>query len=225
MAFGIIPQKNNLFALRVIGSCGKFSAAQLTKIAEIAAEFGNGSITATSRGTCEIEGIAEAKLDKAVAKIKEQGLQFGGTGATVRAVVACKGTECRRGMFDVYALAMELNHIFYGMEVPKKFKIGVFGCRNSLGKAMAQDIGVMPSFTELGKFELYVGGLLGNRPVQGRHLAVALTKEQVIESIALIIKLYIKEGCYPQRLRTVLDNKPYLWMEIENYLIKQAGGA
>ena len=44
----------------------------------------------------------------------------------------------------------------------KKFKIGVFGCLNSLGKAMAQDIGVMPSFTEPGKFEIYIGGLLGN---------------------------------------------------------------
>lgn len=225
MAFGIIPQKNNLFALRIVGSCGKFSAVELIKIAELAAEFGNGSVTATSRGTCEIEGVAENKLDKAVAKIKEQGLQLGGTGATVRAVVACKGTECRRGMFDVHALARELNQAFYGMEVPKKFKIGVFGCKNSLGKAMAQDVGIMPSFTSLGKFELYVGGLLGNKPVQGRHLAVALTKEQVIGSIAFIIELYRKEGSYPQRLRAVLDAKPHLWAEIENYLMKQAGEA
>ena len=43
-------------------------------------------------------------------------------------------------LYDVHALATELDDLFYGQIVPKKLKIGVFGCINSLGKAKSQDI-------------------------------------------------------------------------------------
>ena len=144
-------------------------------------------------------------------------LRLGGTGATVRAIVACKGTDCRKGMFDVHAFACRLDKEFYGIDVPKKFKIGVFGCLNSLGKAMAQDIGVVPSFTEPGKFEIYIGGLLGNRPVQGKHIPVPLKEEMVADAIRYVLDIYKTNGIYPQRLRTVLDDKKELWQEINYY--------
>ncbi len=209
--FGVVPQKNNLFAVRILGNCGQFSAEEISRIAEIAERFGNGNITATSRGTFEIEGITAELLDDAVSEIKKHNLRIGGTGATVRAVVACKGTACRRGMFDVHGLACRLDEQFYARAVPKKFKIGVFGCMNSLGKAMAQDVGVMPSFTKLGNYEIYLGGLLGNKPVQGKHIAVPLTEQQLTDAIEFIINVYIENGVYPQRLRAVLDSKPELW--------------
>ena len=146
MTFGAIVQKNGLYALRILGSCGQFTAEELLNLAKLAQKFGKGCVTATSRGTMELEGISETELEEAVAAIQAAGLRLGGTGATVRAVVACKGTACRRGMYDVHALACRFDEQFYGLEVPKKFKIGVFGCINSLGKAMAQDVGIMPSY-------------------------------------------------------------------------------
>ncbi len=218
MTFGAIGQKNELYALRIVGSCGQFTAEELLALAKLAQQFGKGRITATSRGTVELEGISEAELEAAVAAIQAAGLRLGGTGTTVRAVVACKGTSCRRGMYDVHALACCLDEQFYGLEVPKKFKIGVFGCINSLGKAMAQDVGIMPSFTKLGCLDLYVGGLAGSRPVYGRHIAVPLTQEQAIKAVAFIIDLYCQKGKYPQRLRAVLDGQPELWEEIEQYV-------
>lgn len=217
MTFGAIVQKNGLYALRILGSCGQFTAEELLNLAKLAQKFGKGCVTATSRGTIELEGISETELEEAVAAIQAAGLRLGGTGATVRAVVACKGTACRRGMYDVHALACCFDEQFYGLEVPKKFKIGVFGCINSLGKAMAQDVGIMPSFTKLGCLELYVGGLAGSRPMHGRHIAVPLTQEQAIKAVAFIIDLYCQKGKYPQRLRAVLDGQPELWDEIEQY--------
>ena len=222
ISFGVVPQKNNLFALRILGACGQFSAEEIIKIAQIAERFGNGTVTATSRGTFEIEGVAADVLDDAAAEIRKQNLRLGGTGATVRAVVACKGTACRRGLFDVHALACRLDERFYAREVPKKFKIGVFGCMNSLGKAMAHDAGIMPSFTKLGCYEIYLGGLLGNRPVQGKHISVPLTEQQLMEAIEFILKIYTENGVYPQRLRAVLDNKPELWDTITAHIQKLA---
>ncbi len=223
MTSGIIVQKNGLFALRIVGCCGQFTAAELLTLGKLAQQFGKGCVTATSRGTMELEGISEAELEPAVAAVKEAGLRLGGTGATVRAVVACKGTSCRRGMFDVHAMASSLDRQFYGQDVPKKFKIGVFGCINSLGKAMAQDVGIMPSFTSPGYFELYVGGLSGSRPARGRHIAVPLPQEKIADAVRFIIELYCQQGKYPQRLRAVLDGKPDLWEQIERYCRQLAG--
>lgn len=217
MTSGIIAQKNGLFALRIVGGCGQFTAAELLALAGLAQKFGSGHITATSRGTVELEGISEAELETAAAAVRAAGLRLGGTGATVRAVVACKGTSCRRGMFDVHGLASSLDREFYGQEVPKKFKIGVFGCINSLGKAMAQDVGIMPSFASKGCIELYVGGLSGSRPARGRHIEVPLPQEKAADAVRFIIDLYRQQGKYPQRLRAVLDGKPDLWEEIERY--------
>lgn len=217
MTLGVIPQKGGLYALRILGTCGSFTAAEVAKAAELAAKFGSGHLTATSRGTFELEGVTEDELEQAVEAVKASGLRLGGTGGTVRAVVACKGTSCRRGMFDVHKLACKMDKEFYGMEVPKKFKIGVFGCKNSLGKAMAQDVGIMPSFSSLGKYEIYVGGLLGNSPVQGKHIAVPLDEEQLLAAVKFIIDLYNEHGVAPQRLRAVLDQKPDLWEQISSY--------
>lgn len=217
MTSGIITQKNGLFALRIVGGCGQFTAAELLALGKLAQQFGKGCITATSRGTVELEGISEAELEAAVLAVQEAGLRLGSSGTTVRAVVACKGTSCRRGMLDVHALACSLDEQFYGLAVPKKFKIGVFGCINSLGKAMAQDVGIMPSFTRQGCIELYVGGLAGSRPVRGRHIAVPLPQAKAADAVKFIIELYCRQGKYPQRLRAVLDGTPNLWEQIEDY--------
>ena len=217
MIFGVLPQKKNQYALRILGNCGEFTSEELLRLSELTAKFGNGKITATSRGTFELNGVSESELEPAIEAVQAAKLRLGGTGATVRAVVACKGTDCRKGMFDVHAFACRLDKDFYGIDVHKKFNIGVFGCLNSLGKAMAQDIGVMPSFTEPGKFEIYIGGLLGNRPVQGKHIPVPLKEEMVADAIRYVLDIYKTNGIYPQRLRTVKDDKKENRQEINYY--------
>ena len=131
---GVIAQKNNFYALRILGDCGEFSTNELISISQIANIYGNKKITATARGTIEIEQIPENNLSSAIDAIKQANLKLGGTGTTIRAIVACKGSTCNKGLFDVHALASELNTLFFGLSVPKKLKIGVFGCINSLGK-------------------------------------------------------------------------------------------
>lgn len=138
---GIIQQKNNFYTARIVGNCGEFSTQELINIAQISSIYGNGKITVTSRGTIEIEQISPNNLENIINEINKYNLRLGGTGTTVRAIVSCKGTTCTKGLYDVHALATELDNLFYGQIVPKKFKIGVFGCINSLGKAKSQDIG------------------------------------------------------------------------------------
>ena len=76
----------------------------------------------------------------------ERGLYFGGTGAKVRPITACKGTTCVYGNIDTRALAQTLFDKFYiGMrdvKLPHKFKIGVGGCPNSCMKPSLNDVGI-----------------------------------------------------------------------------------
>ena len=66
---GIIHQKNNFYTARIVGNCGEFSAQELIAIAQIASTYGNGKITATSRGTIEIEQISPDNIESMLAEI------------------------------------------------------------------------------------------------------------------------------------------------------------
>ena len=66
---GVLAQKNNFYALRILGSACEFTVDELT------------------------------------------------------AVVACKGTCCRRGLFDVTALAQELQNTLLGRLCLKNLKL------------------------------------------------------------------------------------------------------
>ncbi len=213
MAAGIIKQKRGEYALRLVGDCGAFTAEQLQAVGEIARAYGNGVVFATSRGTFETNGLAEGSLGPAGEAAKRGGLRAGGSGPTVRAVVACKGTECTHGQFDVHALARELDAAFYGQSVPKKFKIGVFGCLNSLGKAQGQDLGILPSLRERGKFDLFLGGMMGKTPCFGLPLGLPLAREQLAPAVALLLGEYRRLGLPKERFRAMLDRQPPGYLE------------
>ena len=134
------------FSGRLVTVAGQFTPHELRVLAECAERFGNGEVIFTARLTAEIVGIPFEKIPDAEAFMAEQGLKFGGTGAKVRPVTACKGTTCVYGNIDTRALAKTIYDRFYvGMRsvpLPHKFKIGVGGCPNSCMKPSLNDVGV-----------------------------------------------------------------------------------
>ena len=134
------------FSGRIVTVAGLFTPDQLHAIAECSEKFGNGKVIFTARLAAEIVGIPFDKIPEAEAFMAERGLYFGGTGAKVRPITACKGTTCVYGNIDTQALAKVIYDKFYiGMrdvKLPHKFKIGVGGCPNSCMKPSLNDIGV-----------------------------------------------------------------------------------
>ena len=134
------------FSGRIVTVAGLFTPSQLHAIAECAEIFGNGKVIFTARLAAEIVGIPFDKIPEAEAFMAEHGLYFGGTGAKVRPVTACKGTTCVYGNIDTQALAKVIYDKFYiGMrdvKLPHKFKIGVGGCPNSCMKPSLNDVGI-----------------------------------------------------------------------------------
>ena len=134
------------FSGRVVTVAGLFTPSELHTIAECAEKFGNGKVIFTSRLAAEIVGIPFEKIPEAEAFVAERGLHFGGTGAKVRPITACKGTTCVFGNIDTQAIAKVIFDKFYiGMrdvKLPHKFKIGVGGCPNSCMKPSLNDVGI-----------------------------------------------------------------------------------
>ena len=134
------------FSGRIVTVAGLFTPDQLHAIAECSEKYGNGKVIFTARLAAEIVGIPFDKIPEAEAFMAERGLYFGGTGAKVRPITACKGTTCVYGNIDTQALAKVIYDKFYiGMrdvKLPHKFKIGVGGCPNSCMKPSLNDVGV-----------------------------------------------------------------------------------
>lgn len=134
------------FSGRLVSRGGVYSAEDLKTISEIAAKFGSGKVGFTSRLSAEIVGIPFDKIDAAASYAAERGLYFGGTGAKIRPVTACKGTTCVYGNIDTQALAARIHDEYYvgwaGVKLPHKFKIGVGGCPNSCMKPSLNDFGI-----------------------------------------------------------------------------------
>ncbi len=134
------------FSGRVVSVAGQFSPDELRALADCSEKFGSGKVVFTSRLSAEIVGIPFEKIPDAEAFLDSRGLHFGGTGAKVRPIVACKGTTCIYGNIDTQALAKKIHDKFYiGMadvKLPHKFKIGVGGCPNSCMKPSLNDVGI-----------------------------------------------------------------------------------
>lgn len=134
------------FSGRIVTVAGLFRPDELHSIAECASKYGNGNVIFTARLAAEIVGIPFDKIPEAEAFMAARGLYFGGTGAKVRPVTACKGTTCVYGNIDTQALAKVIYDKFYiGMrdvKLPHKFKIGVGGCPNSCMKPSLNDVGI-----------------------------------------------------------------------------------
>lgn len=142
----LLNRGTECFSGRIVTAGGLFTPEELRSIAECAEKFGNGKVIFTARLAAEVEGIPFEKIPEAESFMKKRGLYFGGTGAKIRPVTACKGTTCVYGNLDTQALAKAIYEKFYiGMgdvKLPHKFKIGIGGCPNSCMKPSLNDVGI-----------------------------------------------------------------------------------
>lgn len=142
----LLNRGTECFSGRIVPAGSVFLAEDLIVIAEIARKYGNGKVAFTSRLAAEIVGISYENIQSAIEYAAAHNLYFGGTGAKIRPITACKGTTCVYGNFDTQALAKEIHERYYigwsDVKLPHKFKIGIGGCPNSCMKPSLNDFGI-----------------------------------------------------------------------------------
>ena len=198
------------FSGRVVSIGGVFDAEALRALADCAEKFGNGKVIFTARLSAEIPAIPFEKIPEAEAFLAAKGLCFGGTGAKVRPITACKGTTCVFGNIDTQALAKVIHERFYvGMgdvKLPHKFKIGVGGCLNSCMKPSLNDVGIEGCRVKsVAMCRVFVGGTWGRTRRMGTLLDRLYTEEEIPDVIEKVL-LWFKENAYAkERLGAAID--------------------
>ena len=141
--YGFIPQRQpGLLLMRLRNRAGNITAADLSKVAELAERFGTGKVHVTIRQGMEIPGVKEEQFEEARQAVLAAGLLPAVCGLRIRPVVACPGTNtCPYGLVDTEALASRLDAEFVGRDLPAKTKFAVSGCANACTKPQAHDIG------------------------------------------------------------------------------------
>lgn len=182
----LLNRGTDCFSGRVLPKGGVFTAEELLAIAECAKTYGNGKVGFTARQCAEIVGIPFEKIYDAIAFMAGHGLYFGGTGAKIRPITACKGTTCIYGNCDTQALATKIHENYYegwrDVVLPHKFKIGVGGCPNSCMKPSLNDFGIeanrVPGSTDV-MYQIYVGGTWGKTCRMGSKLSRLVSEEEI----------------------------------------------
>ena len=105
----LLNRGTELFSGRIVCPGAVYTADEVALISECAQRYGNGKVAFTVRMAAEIPGMAYENLDAAEEFLSSRSqLTFGGTGARVRPIVACKGTTCIYGNADTQALARKI---------------------------------------------------------------------------------------------------------------------
>ncbi|WRS27834.1 (4Fe-4S)-binding protein [Oscillospiraceae bacterium MB08-C2-2] len=202
----------DLFSGRVVVAGGVYTAEQLTQIAECARLYGNGKVAFTSRLSAEIVGIPFDNIPKACDYLKKlgSGLAFGGTGAKVRPITACKGTTCVFGCCDTQEIAAQLHQRYYigwdAVKLPHKFKIAVGGCPNSCMKPSLNDLGIEARRKQKEVlFQLYVGGTWGRKTRPGTPLSRLVTDEELFPIVDKLLEWFQQNAPTKERLGATID--------------------
>lgn len=208
---GFKKQADGCFFARIKLPAGVISSTQVNKVADVAEEFGSGSIHFTIRGNMEIHRLPESCIGHVYRELKSVGLELrGATGPAVRAV-SCTSV-LTDGFLESQILARKIQLSFTGNPkfegLPKKFKIGVEGCYQDACH-LIQDLCLVYSGETDGEktYDVWMAGGLGRHPVEAFLYAKHLPEKRVFPLIEAALEIYMAEAGAGVRLKTLVKEK------------------
>lgn len=211
---GVVKQKNNYYAIRILTDFGYVKPDFIIKLATIAKKYTTSDLSLTSRGTIEIIGLKEEVLKNIIEELESNNISLGGTGKKVRFILTCKSEQCPYGLAEVKKIATSISESLPSECFSNKFKIGVFGCQNSLGKAMSQDIGFLP-FLKNGQlfFKVFIGGRMGKKVSLGKELSFFISQDKIVSLVLATVSFYKKEGRNNERFSETLSRVSFSYVD------------
>ncbi len=146
-----VTKDRHLTALRVRVPGGKITADLLTKVAEIAENYGNGEVHITTRQGFEILGIPWENMDDCNEAVQSliEGLGInqnpgdkGYSAAGTRNVASCIGNQvCPKAQYNTTEFAKKIEKAIFPHDF--HFKIALTGCPNDCQKVRMHDFGII----------------------------------------------------------------------------------
>jgi ferredoxin-nitrite reductase len=203
---GVHAQKQDgLHWLGVVLPVGKLTAAQMSGLASIAREIGDGDLRLTVWQNLLISGMPTEKLTLAEAAIEELGLSI--KASSVRAgLVACTGnTGCRFAASDTKRHAEEIARwCEERVELDGPVNIHLTGCHHSCAQHYIGDIGLLACKVQTSEdgdavegYHILVGGGFGPEAMLARELYRDVTAQDAPATIERMLKIYLARRASP----------------------------
>ncbi len=197
--------KNEVCTVQIYTADGTFSSGQLARLAQLAAQYGDGTVRPNNSRLLSMPGVKAGDLAALKESLAAEGLRTALLAQDCKPVVFCRGLRCRHGQIDTISLAAKIEERFlaaYETGLPHKFRIAACGCINNCAKADLCDVGIMG--WQHG-YKVFLGGQWGKKHSAGKEAAVLQCEEEVLALIGRALDLYQKEGKPRERFGDMLE--------------------
>jgi len=220
---GVSKQKDGTNALGFALRTGRISGSLLTRIADLAAEYGTqgGRIRTTTQQKLVILDVPDERVEDLVAALAEHDLLVRPS-AFRRGTMACTGLEfCKLAIVetkqhaqDLYA---ELERRLPGFDEP--IGINVNGCPNSCARFQTADIGFKGMIVRnaagesVEGFQVHLGGHLGVEASFGRKFrGHKITKEETADYCERVLRGYLDRREPGERFAAYVSRADEEWL-------------
>jgi sulfite reductase (ferredoxin) len=173
---------------------GRTSGTQLTEIADLAEQFGSGTVALTVEQKCVIRDVGDDAVDALVDELELRDLRVRPT-VFRRGTMACTGIEfCKLAIVETKArsvdLVAELERRLPDFDTP--VTINLNGCPNSCARFQTADIGLKGSIVDDGEgFQVHLGGAIGMDAAFGRKLrGLKVTTAELPDYVERVLRNY-----------------------------------
>ncbi|GAB2719554.1 nitrite/sulfite reductase [Paenibacillus thermoaerophilus] len=201
---GVHPQKQpglNYVGLNV--PVGRMNADELTELARLADEYGDGSIRTTVSQNVLLTGVPDAKVD---ALLREKLLERFSPNPKrfMSRTVSCTGNEfCNLAIVETKERARRVaEYLDSKVDLDEEVRIHFIGCPNACGQKHIADIGLQGALVKtpegmVDAFDIAVGGILGPGAKFNTVLKGRVKGDDVGEVLEQLI-LFFKENRSPE---------------------------
>lgn len=191
---------------RVVIPGGKLTSVQARSLAAIAAKYGPGRLSLTTRQAAQFHCLKLTDLPAFLRELHAAGMTtFHGCGDVTRNVAACpRASICPHRVFDVLpyakATASRLAACRELDNLPRKFKISYSGCGGNCGQPYINCVGVVAvtrrfaDGSQASGFRVLIGGGMGWKPFVAQPLFSFVPQEHIVEVCRAIGLLFRDHG-------------------------------
>jgi sulfite reductase (ferredoxin) len=198
---GVMKQKDGGNALGFALRTGRISGSLLTRVAELADEYGQGRIRTTAQQKLVILDVPDENVEPLVTALAQQDLQVRPS-AFRRGTMACTGLEfCKLAIVETKQHAQDL-YADLEKRLPEfdtPISINVNGCPNACARFQTADIGFKGSMVRddngemVEGFQVHLGGHLGVEAAFGRKFrGHKVTKAETADYCERVLRGYLE---------------------------------
>jgi sulfite reductase (ferredoxin) len=203
---GVHRQSDGLHYVGVVPRAGRTSGTQLTRVAELAARYGDGRVRTTAQQGLVLLGVPGEAVPPLVAALEAEDLRASPS-VFRRGTMACTGIEfCKLAIVETKARAVDIYRALEERlpEFDEPLTINVNGCPNSCARFQTADIGLKGSIVDGAEgFQVHLGGRLGEDAGFGRKSrGLKVTGVGAVDYVERLLRSYLADRTDGERFAT-----------------------